>query len=42
MIGFSGGKATLLETAPGVSVGDVMALTEAELAVPDNVPEMNV
>ncbi|AWL96158.1 MULTISPECIES: 3-oxoacid CoA-transferase subunit B [Bradyrhizobium] len=42
VIGFSGGKATLLETAPGVSVGDVMALTEAELAVPDNVPEMNV
>ncbi|MEY9224666.1 3-oxoacid CoA-transferase subunit B [Bradyrhizobium ottawaense] len=42
VIGFSGGKATLLETAPGVSVGDVMALTEAELAVPDNLPEMNV
>ncbi|MDA9474666.1 acetate CoA-transferase [Bradyrhizobium sp. CCBAU 65884] len=42
VIGFSGGKATLLETAPGVSVGDVMALTEAELAVPDHVPEMNV
>ncbi|WP_340672603.1 3-oxoacid CoA-transferase subunit B [Bradyrhizobium ottawaense] len=42
VIGFSGGKATLLETAPGVSVGDVMALTEAELAVPDNVPEINV
>ncbi|NYG42627.1 acetate CoA/acetoacetate CoA-transferase beta subunit [Bradyrhizobium sp. IAR9] len=42
VIGFSGGRATLLETAPGVSVGEVIVLTEAELAVPDNVPEMNV
>jgi acetate CoA/acetoacetate CoA-transferase beta subunit len=42
VIGFPGGKATLLETAPGVSVGEVMAVTEAELVVPDNVPEMKL
>ena len=33
VIGFPGGKATLLETAPGVSVADVNANTEAELVV---------
>ena len=33
---------TLLETAPGVSVAEVMAATEAELSVPDNVPEMKI
>ena len=42
VIGFPGGKATLLETAPGISVGEVLALTEAELAIPDNVPEMRL
>jgi acetate CoA/acetoacetate CoA-transferase beta subunit len=42
VIGFPGGNATLLETAPGISVGEVMALTEAELAIPDNVPEMSI
>src|SRR5512137_1970955 len=31
VIGFPGGRATLLETAPGVSVTDVIANTEAEL-----------
>ena len=40
VIGFPGGRMTLLETAPGVSVAEVMAATEAELSVPDNVPEM--
>jgi acetate CoA/acetoacetate CoA-transferase beta subunit len=42
VIGFPDGRATLLETAPGVSVGEVMAVTEAELVVPDNVPEMKI
>lgn len=40
VISFAGGRATLLETAPGVSVQDVLAATEAALAVPDHVPEM--
>ncbi len=38
VIGFADGKATLLETAPGVSVGEVMAVTEAELVVPRQRP----
>ena len=40
VIGFPGGRATLMETAPGVSVTDVIANTEAELVVPAKVPEM--
>src|SRR6201986_1934466 len=42
VIGFPGGKITLLETAPGVSVAEVMAVTEAELSIPDKVPEMRI
>ncbi|UWU71874.1 3-oxoacid CoA-transferase subunit B [Bradyrhizobium sp. NC92] len=42
VIGFPDGKPTLLETAPGLSVGEVLALTEADLAIPDNVPEMRI
>jgi len=42
VIGFENGKITLLETAPGVSVAEVMAVTEAELSIPDTVPEMKV
>jgi len=30
----------LRERAPGVSVGDIRAATEAALIVPDDVPEM--
>src|SRR5512133_2824769 len=40
VIAFSDGRAILLETAPGVSIAEVMAVTEAELAIPDAVPEM--
>jgi acetate CoA/acetoacetate CoA-transferase beta subunit len=40
VIGFAGGHATLLETAPSVSVADVVRATEADLAVADKVPAM--
>jgi acetate CoA/acetoacetate CoA-transferase beta subunit len=42
VIGFDGGRITLMETAPGVSVAEVMAVTEAELTIPDKVPEMKI
>jgi acetate CoA/acetoacetate CoA-transferase beta subunit len=40
VIGFPGGRATLMETAPGVSVKQVQDATEARLAVPARVPAM--
>ena len=40
VIGFPGGRATLLETAPGISVGQVLEATEAALLAADQVPEM--
>jgi acetate CoA/acetoacetate CoA-transferase beta subunit len=42
VIAFSGGRATLLETAPGVAVQDVIKSTEAELIVPEGVGSMAV
>ena len=42
VIMFPDGRATLMETAPGVTVAQVMAATEAELAVPATVPEMRL
>jgi acetate CoA/acetoacetate CoA-transferase beta subunit len=42
VIAFPGGRATLLETAPGVTVEQVRAATEATLAVSDNVAEMRL
>ena len=42
VIGFPGGRATLMETAPGVSVADVVANTEAELVVPAKVAVMAI
>ena len=40
VIGFTGGCATLLETAPGVTVAQVREATEAELAVNEPVSTM--
>ena len=40
VIAFRDGRATLLETAPKVSVAEVVAATEAELDLPSQVPEM--
>jgi acetate CoA/acetoacetate CoA-transferase beta subunit len=42
VMAFDGGRITLRETAPGVSVAEVMAVTEAELTMPDKVPEMKI
>lgn len=42
VIGFREGRAVLLETAPDVSVADVLAATEAELEIPKHVPEMPI
>ena len=40
VIGFAQGRATLLETAPGVSASEVQAATVADLVVPASVPTM--
>lgn len=40
VIAFPGGAATLRETAPGVTVEQVIAATDAELVVPPDVSEM--
>jgi acetate CoA/acetoacetate CoA-transferase beta subunit len=40
VIAFPGGRATLVETAPGVSVKQILAATEATLEVPERVPSM--
>jgi acetate CoA/acetoacetate CoA-transferase beta subunit len=40
VIAFPDERATLVETAPGVSIADVKAATEAELIVAGHVPEM--
>src|SRR5262245_15215654 len=42
VIGFPNGRAMLLERAPGVSLDEIRSNTEAELVIPDNVPEMKV
>jgi acetate CoA/acetoacetate CoA-transferase beta subunit len=42
VIGFAEGKAVLCETAPGISVPQVVAATEAELKIPSDVREMAV
>ena len=40
VIAFRDDRATLVETAPGVSAAQVVAATDAELTVPDQVPVM--
>jgi acetate CoA/acetoacetate CoA-transferase beta subunit len=42
VIGFPDGRVTLLERGPGVSVDQIVAGTEAKLALPDQVPEMRL
>ncbi|HET6781068.1 MAG TPA: 3-oxoacid CoA-transferase subunit B [bacterium] len=43
VIAFPGGRATLMETAPGVTLEQVLTATEAELAVPPStVPRMQI
>ena len=42
VIAFAAGRARLIETAPGVSVDEVLAATEAELDVPGQVPSMGI
>ena len=42
VIAFPDGRATLLEIAPGVTVEQVLAATDAELAVPEHVSTMAV
>lgn len=42
LLDIENGKFVLRERAPGVSVEDIVALTEGELTVPDQVPEMNL
>ena len=42
VIAFPDGRATLLETAPGISTAQVAAATEAELVIPGSVLEMTL
>jgi acetate CoA/acetoacetate CoA-transferase beta subunit len=42
VIVFGGGRAILRERAPGISVDQVAAATEAELHIPSDVPEMSL
>src|SRR6478736_5638154 len=42
VIGFPDGRATLFETAPGVSVAQVVQSTEAPLITPDRILEMKL
>jgi acetate CoA/acetoacetate CoA-transferase beta subunit len=42
VIQFHNGKATLQETAPGVSVEQVVQATEAKLELPEHIPEMQL
>jgi len=41
-ISFADGRATLIETAPDVSIEQVLAATEAELVIPSTVPHMKI
>src|ERR1700693_5279954 len=42
VIGFPDHKATLLERAPGISIGEGMAVAEGDLGIANGVPEMKI
>ena len=42
VIAFPGGRATLMETGPGVTAEQVVSATEAELVLPANIPAMQL
>jgi acetate CoA/acetoacetate CoA-transferase beta subunit len=42
VIAFPNGRATLIETGPGITAADVSAATEAELVIGNAVPEMTL
>src|SRR3974377_664951 len=42
VIAFPDGQATLLERGPGISVAQIVGGTEAKLAIPEKVPEMQL
>jgi acetate CoA/acetoacetate CoA-transferase beta subunit len=42
VIAFPAGRATLMETGPGISVEQVVLATEAELVLPAKIPEMQL
>ena len=42
VIAFPHGRATLLETAPGITAAQVASATEAELVIPGDVGEMEL
>jgi len=42
VIALTDGRLTMVETAPGVSVSDVLSKTEAKLSVPERVPNMTL
>lgn len=42
VIAFPNGRATLVETAPGITVSEVLAATEAKLIVPERVSQMAI
>lgn len=42
VIGFPESRATLIETAPGITAEEVVAATEAELVVPEHVQQMTL
>jgi acetate CoA/acetoacetate CoA-transferase beta subunit len=42
VIGFADARITLQETAPGITVTEVIAATEVDPFIPANVPEMKI
>jgi acetate CoA/acetoacetate CoA-transferase beta subunit len=42
VIAFPNSRATLIETAPGITAEEVIAATEAELVLPDHVQQMTL